>query len=383
MEKNMGVKISDKGTLEVDLADGRLIAVREGGVGSKSESNEKESSPSGQIPTALSNVSKIKWEELKVGHVVGHGTQAKVRKVKHTPTKKIYALKSIMLNEKVPKSTVQQELSRVLDSTGHPNVVHSEQAFYIDGSLRILMEYMDLGTVQGIVDAIGFIPEDITSAITKQNLQGLDWLHSMSVLHRDIKPTNLLVHSKGYVKISDFGVSCAKPVAMTMVGSISYMSPERVKADPYGASSDIWSIGVSVAQCLTGVFPLFSDDEEPAPAASDPFTHRGTMFDLAQVIAGCKAKVEFDNLLKNLHKYRPDLSPKDISPEARDFVSKCMQQDADARPKCTELLQHPWIKKYEHIGVPEIKAWLEEKVIPVLKKQEEKEKEKKEKANAH
>jgi serine/threonine protein kinase len=83
-------------------------------------------------------------------------------------------------------------------------------------------------------------------------------------VHRDLKPSNLLVNSKGEVKICDFGVSVLlllrKAQALTLIGSTAYMSPERVRGLEHGAASDVWSVGLSVAECALGVFPIVTDE---------------------------------------------------------------------------------------------------------------------------
>ena len=83
------------------------------------------------------------------------------------------------------------------------------------------------------------------------------------MVHRDIKPSNILINSRGEVKISDFGVSVVisqKGHAMTQIGSTAYMSPERIRGLTHDASSDIWSFGLTMAECALGVYPLLTED---------------------------------------------------------------------------------------------------------------------------
>eukprot|EP00998_Keelungia_sp_KM082_P002470 NODE_1301_length_1388_cov_77.002379_g1290_i0.p1 GENE.NODE_1301_length_1388_cov_77.002379_g1290_i0~~NODE_1301_length_1388_cov_77.002379_g1290_i0.p1 ORF type:complete len:389 (+),score=60.06 NODE_1301_length_1388_cov_77.002379_g1290_i0:112-1278(+) len=353
----LGVQISDNGTLQIDLDDGKHLQVRSWGT---AEEGQKAANKDEDTPSSAGLIgSKIKWDELKMGHVIGEGSQAKVRKVKHTKTGIIYALKIITLGKSVTKKQIQSEMSRVL-CNAHPNIVRSEEAFYIDGALKILMEYMDLGTLASIQATVGCIPGDILAGITRQMLSGLHTLHCGDIVHRDIKPSNILVNSHGIVKISDFGVSTVvntvNPFAHTMVGSTAYMSPERVRAAPYDATSDVWSIGLSVAQCALGVFPFYVEtDVEPG---ANPFAKRPNMFDLATMIAESRAKIDFDDVLPKVRQFYPDRANLELSPELRDFIQLALRQDPKERPRCDKLLEHPYITKHANVDDAAIKTWL-------------------------
>jgi len=358
----LGVKISDRGTLQIDLANGQHVAVRPDGVTS---ARDADSLPEG-ADTPLELLGKIRWADLRMGRIIGEGSQAKVRKVKHRTTGQVYALKVITLNKQVTKRTLQQELAHVLAATNHPNVVASADAFYIDGALKVLMEYMDLGTLANVIKLVNFIPEDALSCITKQILEGLKSLHANDLLHRDIKPSNLLVDSSGVVKISDFGVSTflnsVNPFAMTLIGSTAYMSPERVRADKYDSKSDIWSIGLTVAQCALGVFPFITDDGKGDPE-DNPFEKKINMFDLAAMLAEANAKVDFDRLLPKIKRFYPEWSTPLISDRLKDFVWQCTRQDPHQRPSCAELLDHEFITTY--LGKVNLRRWFREHgVVP-------------------
>eukprot|EP00906_Rhabdomonas_costata_P014817 RCo021262 len=363
--EKMGVLISENGTLQIELVDGKQIAVRPMGVAAFPQTADPNSGGASSETGPPELLGKIQWTDLKIGHVIGEGAQGKVRKVKHRKTGVIYALKIITLGKSVTKRTLQQELSRVLTMTNHDNVVTSVEAFYIDGALKILMEYMDLGTLQSIVKQIGLISEEALSAITKQILEGLSYLHASAIVHRDIKPTNLLVNSQGFVKISDFGVSTfvnsVNPFAQTLIGSTAYMSPERVRAEKYDAKSDIWSVGLTVAQCALGVYPFFTETAEEAASQKNPFERKVNMFDLAALIAESRAKVDFDVLVPKIVRFYPDRPKPEVSPELVDFVQQSMRQNAADRPSCDELMMHPFITK--HGSKFDLTKWLKDRGV--------------------
>ena len=95
--------------------------------------------------------------------------------------------------------------------------------------------------------------------ITVQILQGLAYLHKNHVVHRDIKPANILLNKNGIVKLADFGVSGQTETSMdgltSWVGTMSYMSPERLKGSKYFKDTDLWSLGIILIECATGRCP--------------------------------------------------------------------------------------------------------------------------------
>jgi serine/threonine protein kinase len=126
---------------------------------------------------------------------------------------------------------------------------------------------MDGGSLSDVTYSLKFIDEKVLKVAAKQILLGLQYLHSeKKIVHRDIKPSNLLVNRKGEVKISDFGVSgqLANSVAKCdcWVGTVTYMSPERIKGESYSFDSDIWSLGLSLLECAIGRFPYPPEVED-------------------------------------------------------------------------------------------------------------------------
>eukprot|EP01012_Entosiphon_sulcatum_P063967 TRINITY_DN9238_c0_g1_i1.p1 TRINITY_DN9238_c0_g1~~TRINITY_DN9238_c0_g1_i1.p1 ORF type:complete len:420 (+),score=45.17 TRINITY_DN9238_c0_g1_i1:64-1323(+) len=346
-----GMQVSQT-TLRIEMIDGQHVAVREGGAIVLTNGQETNYS------SAL--LGQIRWEDLRVGHVIGEGQQAKVRKVKHRHTGIMYAMKSIPLTADMTPRALQLELGRFI-APDHPNVVSYKGAFYIDGSLKILMEYLDLGTLHSIIKTTGPLPYPVLSLISRQILEGLAHLHAAGIIHRDIKPSNLLVNSAGQVKISDFGVSTIliqQQQAQTVTGSTAYMSPERVRGENHDARSDIWSVGLTVAQCALGVFPFWTGDGEDAEP--NPFKRRLNMFDLSAMLADGSAKVDFDVLIPLVEKFAAPNTPRPIISEAeREFVAACMQQSAVARPDCRKLLSFPFITSPPPFPI-DLARWLRE-----------------------
>lgn len=334
-----GFQISENGTLCIDLYDGQYVAVRSRGLETLVPAKE----PEEQGPDILG---RAQWSDFKIGPIIGEGSQAVVRKVKNKKTGKKYALKCITVNTQVSKRALQQELSFVIIPS-HPNVVETIDAFYVNRSLRVLMEYMDMGSLSNLIEIFGPLPHDIFPSIVEQMLSGLASLHAADMIHRDIKPSNLLLNSNGLVKIADFGVSTfissTRPYACTELGSAAYMSPERVRGEEYDSKSDIWAVGLTVAECCLGRYPIFI--ENSVENNENPFEQKLNTFDLSTLLAESRIHVDFDVFLKELREFYPNMISFDISLMLKEFVWLCMKQCPKHRPSCIDLLKHPLLKQ--------------------------------------
>ena len=120
---------------------------------------------------------------------------------------------------------------------------------------------MDAGSLEDIMKKAGRMSEEIIGLMTIQMLRGLDYLHwDKKIIHRDIKPSNVLVNKKGFLKISDFGVSGkidrTVDCLSSWVGTMTHMSPERLKGETYYADTDIWSLGLIILECALSSYPF-------------------------------------------------------------------------------------------------------------------------------
>lgn len=158
---------------------------------------------------------------------LGTGNGGVVLKVRHKSSNLIMALKLIHLEVKPAiKKQIIREL-KVLHECNFAHIVGFYGAFYSEGEISICMEYMDAGSLDLILKKAGRIPEDILGTITTAVLKGLSYLRDKhAIMHRDVKPSNILVNSSGEIKICDFGVSgqLIDSMANSFVGTRSYMS---------------------------------------------------------------------------------------------------------------------------------------------------------------
>ncbi|KAF3332820.1 mitogen-activated protein kinase kinase 3 isoform X3 [Carex littledalei] len=266
--------------------------------------------------------------EMHVFGAIGNGASSIVHKAIFIVTHRVLALKKINVFEKEKRQQLLNEISTLCEAPCFPALVEFHGAFYTAGSgqISIALEYMDGGSLADVLRVKKAIPELVLSHLVKKLLLGLQYLHGIKhLVHRDIKPANLLVNLKGEPKITDFGISTELENTMalcaTFVGTVTYMSPERIRNEGYSYSADIWSFGLVILECATGKFP-YSANEGPA------------------------------NLMLQILYDPSPTPPKDkFSPEFCSLIDACLHKDADKRPTADELICHPFIKKYETLNV--------------------------------
>ncbi|KPI90456.1 putative protein kinase [Leptomonas seymouri] len=278
-------------------------------------------------------------ENLKRVRQLGQGTQGNVS-MYVTPDKSVFAVKKITLANTVDnrtRQTVAAELRNIFTAQSNDFTVTLYNAFYRNGALRLVMEYMDWGNIDELIAEKVKVPEVVAGYIASQLLHALAILHaksnivtepnqrkSLRQIHRDIKPANVLLSSKGCVKLADFGIATsAETIGVnSFVGTATYMSPERIQGRRYSTPSDIWSVGVVVAQIMLGHYPFSS------------------------VVNGFMALLREIN---SIEKY-PIMEATGCSQEAQDFIDSCLRQNPDDRCTAVELLKSPWIVHCEDHG---------------------------------
>ncbi|XP_073463700.1 mitogen-activated protein kinase kinase kinase 3 isoform X2 [Aquarana catesbeiana] len=182
-------------------------------------------------------------------------------------------------------------------------------------TLTIFMEYMPGGSVKDQLKAYGALTENVTRRYTRQILEGVSYLHSNMIVHRDIKGANILRDSAGNVKLGDFGASkrlqtiCMSGTGIRSVtGTPYWMSPEVISGEGYGRKADVWSLGCTVVEMLT---------EKP------PWAEYEAMAAIFKIAT---------------QPTNPQLPP-NTSEQCRDFVKRILVE-ARQRPSAEELLRH-------------------------------------------
>ncbi|PRQ46909.1 putative mitogen-activated protein kinase kinase STE-STE7 family [Rosa chinensis] len=270
--------------------------------------------------------------DLYVVKVIGKGNGGVVQLVQHKWTGQFFALKVIQMNiQESIRKQIAQEL-KINQSSQCPYIVVCYQSFYDNGCISIILEYMDGGSLADLLKKVRSIPEPYISAMCKQVLRGLLYLHhEKHIIHRDFKPSNLLINHRGEIKITDFGVSAIKAntseQANTFVGTYNYMSPERIQGNSYSYKSDIWSLGLVLLECATGKFPYTPPDQS-------------------------EGWENFFELMSAVVDFPPPSAPSDqFSPEFCSFISACVQKDPKKRLSAHDLLVHPFISMYDDLNI--------------------------------
>src|SRR5918994_2412166 len=145
----------------------------------------------------------------------------------------------------------------------HPNIVGVFDRGEWDGTYYIAMEYLEGHTLKQLVREHGAMPPELAVDITIQVLRAAKFAHKRGVVHRDIKPHNVILDEEGRAKVTDFGIARAGASDMTETGSIlgtaQYLSPEQAQGRPVDARADLYSIGIVLYELLTGRVPFDAD----------------------------------------------------------------------------------------------------------------------------
>jgi eukaryotic-like serine/threonine-protein kinase len=148
-------------------------------------------------------------------------------------------------------------------SLSHPNIVSIYDRGEAEGTYYIAMEYLDGRTLKELIVARGPAPIHLAVDYARQVLAAIRFAHRHGIVHRDIKPHNVLVDGEGRLKVTDFGIARAGTSQMTEAGSIigtaQYLSPEQARGAPVDQTSDLYSVGVVLYELLTGVVPFSGD----------------------------------------------------------------------------------------------------------------------------
>ena len=163
----------------------------------------------------------------------------------------------------------------------HPNVVSVYDVNDTDGIYYIVMEHVDGITLKKYININGKLPVREATSIAIQVAQGMEAAHNAGIIHRDIKPQNVLISREGKIKVTDFGIArttTANTLSADVLGSAQYISPEQARGDTVDARSDIYSFGIMFYEMLTGTLPFDGDSpvaialrhiQEQVPLISD------------------------------------------------------------------------------------------------------------------
>lgn len=236
------------------------------------------------------------------------------------------AVKEALMGQMRPDVTkgLEQEFA-LLTSLDHPHIVHVYSFSVENGVAQIVMEWMSSGSVQSILDQTGFRMHELAvRRYAQEALMGLQYLHGRGILHRDIKPGNILISGSGVVKLSDFGTSKVQETTSTtqhVVGTCAYMAPEAIQGR-YSVGSDMWAWACTVVEMAQG----------SPPWSHLPKEKRGNiqlMFHIGTAREG---------------EHHPPV-PEHLTAELRAVLLRCFALKPEDRPTAESLLQDPYFAK--------------------------------------
>jgi serine/threonine protein kinase len=206
--------------------------------------------------------------DYEIAGTLGYGGMGEVYRVRHTISDRIEAMK--LLRAGRASETHAQEMMdrfvreiRLLAKLQHPNIATLHTAFRHEDELVMIMECVE-GEDLGRRLAAGLTLEE-SLRYARQILEALRYAHAVGIVHRDIKPSNIMITPQGEVKLLDFGLALGGPLGApdqrltttgALVGSMHYIAPEHIAGEPHDARSDIYAVGVTLYEMITGRLPI-------------------------------------------------------------------------------------------------------------------------------
>ncbi|KAI5660367.1 hypothetical protein M9H77_29160 [Catharanthus roseus] len=258
---------------------------------------------------------------------VGTGVSASVHRALCNPLNEIVAIKILDFErDNCDLNNISRE-AQTMVLVDHPNVLKSHCSFVSDHNLWVVMPYMAGGSCLHILKAAypdGF-EEVVIATILREVLKGLEYLHSHGHIHRDVKAGNILIDSRGAIKLGDFGVSAClfdsgdrQRMRNTFVGTPCWMAPEVMEQlNGYDFRADIWSFGITALELAHG---------------HAPFSKYPPMKVLLMTLQNAPPGLDYER-------------DKKFSKSFKQMIASCLVKDPSKRPSAKKLLKHPFFKQ--------------------------------------
>ena len=274
-------------------------------------------------------------EQLEFLGDIGSGATGNVRKAKHMQRNEILAIKCIDFGDRNARKQFRDEISLYLNFD-HPHIVPFRGCCinFNTEQLYLALEYCSNGSLHSFVTKHGTFTEAQCKKLSIEMISALSYLEFNKIIHRDMKPQNILLDTKLTAKMADFGIqkslndtgwfldkNMSGLFAKTQIGTVHYMSPERMMGEKYSYKSDIWSFGLTILFCIYGCFPYNLENKKMS------------LIDMHIAIVEDEVPT-----LPEL-----DKNGKEFSMEFKSFVQACLYKDQHKRWKASDLLMHPFL----------------------------------------
>ncbi|KAI8336502.1 kinase-like domain-containing protein [Blakeslea trispora] len=249
--------------------------------------------------------------------LIAEGESGPIFAAKHVTSKRMVAIKQISATAQEKMSKIRNELT-TMKMSRHPNVVEFVGCYRHEKDIWVVMEYMDVSLADIIsLDEGPRMREEQIARIARDILRGLCRMHRLNRIHRDIRSDNILLNTRGEVKLADFGhcaqLSKTHPERNSIVGTPYWMAPEVIKGFNYNAKVDIWSLGVALIEMMQG---------------NPPYVEHPPLKALFLIASNGLPPLE---------------QPDQWSDKFKDFLKLCTTQNAQERPEAEALLKHPFL----------------------------------------
>ncbi|HBR78459.1 MAG TPA: serine/threonine protein kinase, partial [Lachnospiraceae bacterium] len=206
----------------------------------------------------------ILGERYEIISRIGSGGMADVYKAKDHKLNRMVAVKVLKPEFREDKTFIRKFRTEAQAAAGlsHPNIVNVYDVGEDRGVYYIVMELVEGITLKDYIDRKGKLSVKEATSIAIQVSLGLEAAHNRNIVHRDVKPQNIIISTDGKVKLSDFGIAKAtssNTISSNVMGSVHYSSPEQVRGGYSDYKSDIYSLGITMYEMVTGRVPFDGD----------------------------------------------------------------------------------------------------------------------------
>lgn len=207
--------------------------------------------------------SEYRLEDMEIKNALGTGTFGRVVLVQHTPSEDYFALKMLTISEVLKLKQVDhvKNEKEVLSTVRHPFIVNMLWTDHDSRYLYMLFEYLCGGELFTYLRNAGQFADSTCLFYAAEITSALDYLHSLSIVYRDLKPENLLLDKDGHLKLTDFGFAKRlEDRTWTLCGTPEYLAPEIIQNKGHNKAVDWWALGILTFEMLVGYPPYFDDD---------------------------------------------------------------------------------------------------------------------------